>query len=308
MAGRELGNGSGVNVTQGIRGIRLALFGYIGLFILQVAAYLITNVLVLLAGAFDTLSDVLISGFLLLALHYTSRPTDPTHMFGQARAQNVAAFAVAVVFIVFVSYEMFRQAIPRLFQPEVVEMQNIPIGIVVTIIAIAITMIPLADIVRLGYREPAVRAQLVALVEMVVAYVASLVALLFVKRGYLIADPIATMIVATFIALSGVYLIRENVPYLIGKSLPRETVQKIRDIALAVEGVKGIHDLVTEFVGPSILYIGLHIEVPKGTIIEVADQIAEVVKGRIEREIGCRLCVIHVDPWCPHDVCVMEDK
>jgi cation diffusion facilitator family transporter len=293
------------SVTQGIRGIRIALFGYIGLFILQVSAYLLTNVLVLLAGALDTLSDVLISGFLLLALHFASRPTDPTHMFGQARAQNVAAFAVAVVFIVFVSFEMFRQAIPRLLQPEMVGMQNIPIGIGVTIIAIAITVIPLIDIVRFGYREPAIQAQLVALIEMLIAYIASLIALLLVDRGYSIADPIATMIVAAFIALSGVYLIRENVPYLIGKSPPDEVIWKIRELALSVEGVRAIHDLVAEYVGPNILYIGLHIEVPKGTLIEIADQIAEVAKERIEHEIGCRLCVIYVDPWCPHDVCVV---
>ncbi len=289
-----------------IRGMRIALFGYMGLFFLQVFSYFMTNVLVLLAGALDTLSDVLISGFLLLALHYASRPTDPTHMFGQARAQNVAAFAVAVVFIVFVSYEMFRQAVPRLFQPEMVEMQNLPIGIGVTIIAIGVTLIPLIDIVRLRDREPAVQAQLVALIEMLVAYGASLAAILLVDRGYLIADPIATMIVASFIALSGVYLIRENVPYLIGKSPPDETIKKIRELALSVEGVQGIHDLIAEYVGPNILYIGLHIEVRKGTLIEIADQIAEAAKGRIEKEIGCQLCVIFVDPWCPHDVCAVD--
>jgi cation diffusion facilitator family transporter len=302
----ERGNESGIpQSVRSFRGIRIALFGYIGLFVLQIFAYLLTNVLVLLAGALDTLSDVLISGFLLLALHFASRPTDPTHMFGQARAQNVAAFAVAVVFIVFVSFEMFRQAIPRLFQPEMLEVQNLPIGIGVTLIAIGITAIPLADIIRFGYREPAVQAQLVALIEMLVAYISSLIALILVDQGYRIADPIATMIVASFIALSGVYLIRENVPYLIGKSPPDTVIQHIRELALSVEGVRGIHDLVAEYVGPNILYIGMHIEVPKGTLIEVADQIAEIAKRRIEEEIGCRLCVIYVDPWCQHDICVV---
>jgi divalent metal cation (Fe/Co/Zn/Cd) transporter len=45
-----------------------------------------------------------------------------------------------------------------------------------------------------------------------------------------------------------------------------------------VEGVRGIHDLVAEYVGPNILYIGLSIEVPKGMLIELADQIAEMAK------------------------------
>ncbi|MDD1673441.1 MAG: cation diffusion facilitator family transporter [Methanomicrobiales archaeon] len=244
-----------LNNHGGTRGIEIALVGYIGLFILQVISYLLTNVLVLLAGALDTLSDVFISGFLLLALHYARRPTDPTHMFGQARAQNVAAFAVAVVFIVFVSFEMIRQAIPRLFQQETVVMHNIPIAVVVTALAIIITVIPLIDILRYGSHEAAVRAQLVALIEMLLAYIASLIALFLVERGYLIADPIASLIVAIFIALSGIYLIRENVPYLIGKSPSADILQKIKDTAHSVDGVIGIHDLEAEYVGPNPLFI-----------------------------------------------------
>jgi cation diffusion facilitator family transporter len=291
------------DIARATRGMRIAIAGYAVLFSLQIAAFLLTNVLVLLAGAFDTATDICISAFLLLALYWSRRPADAAHLFGHARAQNVAALVAAVIFIASVSVEMFRAAIPRLFSPETVDTQYIPVGIAVTVIALAITAVPLADIYRTGYRESAVKAQLVALVEMVVAYSASLAALILVDRGYLIADPVASIIVATFIAISGIYLIRENVPYLVGKSPSPEFLELISRTAGSVGGVLGVHDLTAEYAGPDILQISLHIEVARGTPIEEADRIAELVKAQVTRESGCGFCLITVDPWCPHEVC-----
>ncbi len=285
------------------RGMKIAIAGYTILFLLQIASFFLTNILVLLAGALDTATDICISAFLLLALYWSRRPADAAHLFGHARAQNVAALVAAVIFIASVSVEMFRAAIPRLFSPETVDAQYIPVGIAVTIIALVITAVPLADIYRSGFRESAVKAQLVALIEMVVAYSASLAALLLVGMGYLIADPVASIIVASFIALSGVYLIRENVPYLVGKSPSTEFLERISRMAGAVTGVLGVHDLTAEYAGPDILQISLHIEVARGTPIEEADRIAELVKVQVARESGCGFCLITVDPWCPHEVC-----
>jgi len=51
-----------------IRSLKITLAGYLSLFALQLSAYFLTNILVLLAEALHTLSDVLISTFLLFAV------------------------------------------------------------------------------------------------------------------------------------------------------------------------------------------------------------------------------------------------
>jgi divalent metal cation (Fe/Co/Zn/Cd) transporter len=51
-----------------------------------------------------------------------------------------------------------------------------------------------------------------------------------------------------------------------------------------------------EYVGPSMVHAGLHIEVARGTTVEEADRIVEEVQARVNRETGCQHCVIHVDP------------
>jgi len=79
--------------ATGTRGIAIALIGYLMLVVLQLIAYFLTNVLVLLAQALEMLSDTLISTLLLLAVFYSRRPADEFHMLGHGRAQNVAALS-----------------------------------------------------------------------------------------------------------------------------------------------------------------------------------------------------------------------
>jgi len=70
----------------GTRGIKIALLSYSILVVLQLAAYFVTNILVLLAQALEMLSDVLISAFLLLSAFWSKKPADEIHMFGHGRA------------------------------------------------------------------------------------------------------------------------------------------------------------------------------------------------------------------------------
>jgi len=117
-----------------------------------------------------------------------------------------------------------------------------------------------------------------------------------VAQGYLWADPLASTIVATVIAFSGVYLFKDNVHYLVGRAPSRQFMEKVELIAKSVKGVLGVHDLKAEYVGPDIVHTGFHIKVAKGTPIEEADRIAEEVKEKVSRETSCQHCVIHVDP------------
>ena len=278
------------------RSIKITLAGYAVVILLQVGAYSATHILVILAGAFDTLSDIFISGFLLLAIYISRKPPDESHMLGHGRAQNVAALIAASFFIFFLSFEMFREALSEFLQPQASAYENLPLALGVTVIALIATTIPFLDIIRIEKRGAALTAQLIALAEMEVAYITTLVTIVLLSRGYTFLDPIISLLIAIFIAISGLYLIRDNIGYLMGHAPPREFFEQVRAIALSEEGVLGVHEIVAEYGGPNIINMGLHIEVKGGTPIEEADRIARNVKRRIMREAGCSYCIIHVDP------------
>lgn len=281
----------------GTRGLKIALAGYFFLLVLQLVSYFTTHVLVLLAIAFETLASILIAALLLFASVYSRKPADEFHMFGYGKAQNVAAVVAGTVFISLLSLETFRQAIPKFFHPPGGEQfQDSFFALIVSAISLAVCFIPIIDILRTKVKGAALKAQLVSSFEDVVAYSAALVGTGLLVRGYYLADPIASIIVAICIALGGLLLFRDNIPYLLGKAPSKELIGKIESAVTSVDGVLGMHNFKAEYVGHEEVHTGFHIEVARGTPIEEADMIVREVKARVGLVTGCYHCVIQIDP------------
>jgi divalent metal cation (Fe/Co/Zn/Cd) transporter len=61
---------------EDIRSLQLTLGGYIVIFILKIVVYSLSGVVVLFAEALHTLTDIFISGFLLIAAFYSRKKAD----------------------------------------------------------------------------------------------------------------------------------------------------------------------------------------------------------------------------------------
>ena len=278
-----------------VRALKLVVGVYVLVFAMKLAVYFMTGVMALLAEALHTLSDIFVSSFLLVAIVWSRKEADEVHMFGYGRAQNVAALVAATLFISFTSLELYREAIPRLFNPEEAAYQNLSLAIGVVIVSMFIAAIPLINLFRQKKRGAAAKAQLMELFNDEAGLIAALIGTLFVMRGEYIADPIAAIVVATIIAYNAVGLFRENLSFLLGRSPGHDYLKNIEKMALSVAGVLGVHDLRAEYIGPDTVHVGMHIDVQKGTPIEEADRIAEEVRERVHQSIKGGYCFIHMD-------------
>lgn len=281
--------------SRELRGLKLAVGVYILVFALKLTAYLVTGVMAVLAETLHTLSDIFVSGFLMVALIWSRKEADETHMFGYGRAQNVAALVAATLFISFTSLRLYEEAIPRLFLPEEATYQNIPVAVGVLVVSMFIAAAPLVSLLRQKHRGAAAKAQFMELINDELGLVAALVGTMFILSGFPIADPLASIIVATVIAVNAIGLFRENLSFLLGRSPGPEMLAKIENVARSVKGVLGVHELRAEYVGPDSLHVGMHIEVQRGLPIEEADRIAREVREEVHRTVEGRYCVIHVD-------------
>ena len=282
--------------SQGeLRAATLALGVYAVIFAAKLITYFVTGVMAMMAEALHTLSDVFIFGFLLLAALWSRKASDKTHMFGYGRAQNVAALVAATLFISFTSFELYRESIPRLFQTEEATFQNLGLALGVIIASMLFVAAPLIGMLRQKKRGAAAKAQLIELFNDELGLLAALVGILFIVWGYPIADPIASLVVATIIAWNAIKLFRENASFLLGRSPGPEFQAQAERVAQSVPGVLGVHDYRAEYVGPDVVHAGMHIEVSRGLPIEEADRIAEEVKRRIHEDTEAGYCVIHVD-------------
>lgn len=278
-----------------LRALKLAVGLYAFALVLKLAIYAVTGVMAMFAQALHTLSDIVISGFLLVAIVWSRKEADEVHMFGHGRAQSVAALVAATLFLTFTSFELYRESIPRLFRPEEATYENLPLALGGLLLSMLIAGAPLVSLLRQKSRGAAAKAQLLELLNDELGLVAALIGTLFIMWGYPLADPIATIVIATIVAYNAVGLFRENMSFLIGRSPGPEFLAKVESLARSVEGVRGVHDLRAEYVGPDTVHTGLHIEVQPGLPIEEADRIAEEVRARIHQDTGCLYCVVHMD-------------
>ena len=264
----------------------------------QLVAYAFTDVLVLLALSFDRLSDVLISLFFLVSLSVSLRPADSLHAFGHTRVQNVAALVVSGILILFLSLETFREAITELLDPSLVETSDLDIAAAVTVLSMIAIAVPMVAL-KMGGREGVFRSQLINLVLDEFSCGISLVAIALTAGGHGLASPAGSMVVGAAILLTGLLLFRENAAILVGQAPSGELEDRLLDIALSVKGVKGVHGLRAEMVGPDTVHADLHIEIAPETTVAAADIIAEEVRERIEDATNCRYCEVHMDPYRP---------
>lgn len=281
---------------SGERALWLALGTYLVIFAAKLAVYFASGVMALLAEALHTLSDIFISAFLLVAARFSRRRADRSYMFGYGRAENVAALIAATLFISFTSFELYREAIPRLVSPAAVEHKNLPLVVAVLVGSMLIAAIPLLAVWRQKARGAALKAQLLELVNDQLGLAAALAGTLLIAAGYPLADPLAAIVVATIIAVNAVGLFRENAGFLMGRSPGADYLAAVERAARSVPGVTAVRDLRAEYVGPDTVHAGMVIEVPAGFTVAEGSRIADEVHQRVHDASHTGFCFIQVRP------------
>lgn len=289
-------NTSNITPDKEIRSLYLTVGIYTVIVIIKLIAYFSSHVMAILAESFHTLSDLFIAGFLLVALLWSRKGADEEHMFGHGRAQNVAALLAATLFLSLTSFKLYEEAIPKLLHPTSFTHENLPIAIGVLVISMIIAAAPLVSLIRQRALGAAARAQMIELVNDELGLLSALVGTIFISIGYPLADPIATIIVATIIAINAFRVLRDNLGLVIGESPGAEYIEKIRQIAESTPGVLEVMGPWAEYIGPDSIHVDIQIKVGSGITIDAAHEIARAVRQRIQSETNCLYCSVHPEP------------
>lgn len=283
--------------AKDLRALKTTVAVYVGILVLKVVAYLFTGVMALLAEAMHTLSDLFVSGFLLVAVYVAARRPDHKHAFGYGRAESIAALVAATLFISFTSFQLYADAIPALFSSREAEYSNLWLAIGVLLVSAAAAAVPLIALLRRRERGAAARAQTQELINDQLGLAAALVGTVLVAVGVPIADPIASIVVATVIAYEAVKLFRTNFSQLLGRSPDSEYLDRLRDAALSVPGVLDVSDVRAEYLGSEQVHAGMTVEVAPNTTVAEGEQITDAVRRAVHADLSeGAFCVIALAP------------
>jgi ferrous-iron efflux pump FieF len=286
------------------RALRLSVAVYVVVMVLKLGAWWWTGVMALLAEGLHTLSDVFVSAFLLIAARWSRRRPDDQHHFGYGRSQYIGALVAAVLFISFTAFELYREGITRLVGHEPTHpSKDLPVALGVLGFSMLIGAWPLVALLRARSRGAAARAQLLELINDQLGLLAAAGGTALAMAGFPVADPLASLVVATIILINGIGLLRENLSYLLGRALPIDEMHQLERVVRAVSGVRGLHRLRVEQLGPGSLRVEMHIEVQRGLVIELANDIAEeVTRAVVAFSAGPNFVTVHLDPERPAEL------
>ena len=289
-------------VLCGGMGIALNILLFLGKFL----AGTLSGSIAITADAFNNLSDAGSSFITLIGFKLGSQKPDPEHPFGHGRMEYLSGLAVAVLIIV-MAVELFKSSFDKILHPEVLECSAVIVLILIASIAVKIYMAIYNHSVGRKIQSAAMGATAKDSMSDTVATTVVLIATLVGAIWGVPIDGYCGVLVSILIFMAGFGAIKDTVGPLLGTAPEKEFVDKIEEIVMSHDIVKGMHDLVVHDYGPGPVMISLHAEVPHTEdILVIHDEI-----DNIEEELGDKLnceAVIHMDPIIVDDEKVNEVK
>lgn len=265
------------------------------LLIVKVAIWWVTGSVSLLASLIDSLLDIAASGVNLVVIRYALQPADKEHTFGHGKAESLAALAQAM-FISGSACFLILNGVDRFFRPH--ELNSPELGVYVSIFATIVTfgLVLFQKHVVNKTGSQAIAADSLHYQTDIYMNVAIMVALGLSYFGVTQADATFAVGIGVFILFSAFKMVREAIQSLLDRQLPEEELSVIRDTAMAVEGVLGVHQLRTRMSGP-VRFIQLHLELRDEIQLVHAHRISDLVEERLIAIFPDADVLIHQDPY-----------
>lgn len=265
------------------------------LVVAKLGAWLVTDSVSLLSTLLDSLLDALASGINLLAVHHALQPADREHRFGHGKAEPMAGLAQAA-FISGSALFLLVQAGQRFLHPRAVV--NPEVGYIVLAVSIVLTvaLVAFQKIVVRRTGSVAIGADSLHYQTDVLVNASIVVSLLLSTRfGWQAADPAFAVAIAGYILWGAIGIGRQAYNLLMDHELPTADRRRIREIAVAVPGVLGVHDLRTRSSGPQ-MFIQLHLELKDDTPLDAAHAVSEEVERALIEAYPRAEIIVHPDP------------
>lgn len=264
------------------------------LFTFKLIVGLISNSIAIISEAINSFTDIISSVAIGVGVKVSTQKPDDKHQFGHSAAQPIATFIVAIL-AGLLGINILQESIKRIISPPEVSL-SIYVYLVLGIsIFTKLLMNRYQASIGKKYNSPAIRAQAVDSINDVLASLFALFGIVGVQLGYPLIDGIGGLLVSFFIFRSGYDIAKENIDYLMGKAADQTLIFEIVNRALKVDGVKGMNDLRSHYVGNR-FHIEIHIEVDQSTNTKDSHDIGKKVQFSIEEIPEIQKAFVHIDP------------
>jgi cation diffusion facilitator family transporter len=259
-----------------------------------IATY-VTGSIALYADTANSISDVVYSLALVVALYIVLQPPDLSHPQGHARFEPLVGLVVALMMGI-AGYEAMRSSIARFIAGGTRIEPGLPALVLLASATVKAGMFLIVKRLAKRAESPALRASARDNLSDVLTSVAAFIGIWGSNLLHPLLDPVAGFLVSLWIFRAAFEAGRENFGYLTGAGADEELRLKIITTANEVEGEHTVHHMVSEYVGPK-LAIDMHINLPGYASLEEVHELSDRISAALEDLPEVDRAYVHVEPY-----------
>ena len=272
----------------------VGLLGNIALFISKLIIGLITNSIAIISDALNSLTDIINSVVLFISVRVGSKSADKEHPFGHYRSEPIGGLIVAVLTVV-LGFELVRIAIDRFINKVAPNFSTLMLLILLITIAVKASMY--------FYTKAAwKKTQSIALFAFMVDHrndiwiaFGAIIGFIGVNYNLAFLDPLVGILIGLWIIKVGFGIGIDNIKFLMGEAPKKELLEKIKNAASKVKGVKGIQQVKAHYVG-TLVQVALIITVDRNMSIYQAHALGTKVEKEVEKLEEIDKAFVHINP------------
>jgi cobalt-zinc-cadmium efflux system protein len=248
--------------SDSTRRLAIALAITAAFLVAEVVGGWVSNSLALLADAGHMLTDVGALALSLFVAWFSRQPATPRKTYGYLRWEILAALINGAVLLM-ASGWIIWEALQRLRTPE-------PIGGTLMLVVAALGLVVNAVSAWLlhgsQHESLNIRGAYLHVVSDLLGSVAAIVAAVLVGQlGWLVADPVASLLMTALIVRGAWRLVREAVDVLLEATPKHIELDRLRGAMAAVGGVREVHDLHVWTLTSGVVAMSAHAVAPDAT-------------------------------------------
>ncbi len=281
---------------NGRKAVIVAISGNILLTIFNFIVGTLSGSTALVAESAHTLSDVLTSIITAVGFRIGLKPPDREHPYGHGRAEPLVGLVI-VVFLLIVAYEIISEAYRKLLLMGALSPPDWTAALM-ALIGVAVNILMTRYMMNIGKKinSPAIIADAQHQKVDIFSCAAIVMGVVGSNFGLLILDPLVAVLIALLVLKTAYNVGKENIDNLMGKVPSKEIIVDITKSCDSVEGVRGVHNVKVNYMGPN-ASVDMHIYVDPDLSLHEAHKIVHQVENCVIEKVDLvSIVYVHVDP------------
>jgi ferrous-iron efflux pump FieF len=256
----------------------------------------VTGSVALLTSGADSIVDALAAMATFFGVRFAQRPADAMHRYGHGKGEALAAFTQAIL-LAGAAIVLGAESLWRLIHPDSLTELGLGLWIAAGGVAISSLLAAMQNWIVRRTGSTAIAADRAHYLMDMVQNGAVFVALAVTQAtGWQRVDPVAALFIAAYMTAVAAHIAKGASVLLLDHELPPEQRERIKEVAAACCGVRGIHDLRTRDAGDRV-FIEFHLEVDGRLSVDEGHAIVDATENAIAGLFPRQTEVIgHVEP------------